>query len=170
MPGPVIYIMGVAGSGKTTIGKMLADRLSIPFFDADDYHSSSNKEKMRNGIALTDEDRADWLASVNAIAIANSRIDGAIIACSALKEKYRAVLEREIATTVTWIWLQGDFELIQGRMQARQGHYMPPSLLRSQFEILEPPANATIISIEKKPLEIIDLITTSLKNKRDNSE
>ena len=165
MSGPVIYIMGVSGSGKTTVGKILAARLQIPFFDADDYHSLANKEKMKSGIALTDKDREGWLATVNKIAIENSSKSGAIIACSALKEMYRTILEQGISTRVKWVWLQGDYDLIQNRMEARKNHYMPASLLRSQFQTLEPPQNAIMVSIEKTPEEIGELVVRQIKDK-----
>ena len=154
MPGPVIYIMGVAGSGKTTIGKILASRLSLPFFDADDYHSPENKEKMKAGVALSDSDRKGWLATINLIAVENSQTSGAVIACSALKDSYRILLENGITTAVKWVWLQGDYNLIRERMESRKNHYMPPSLLLSQFQTLEAPSNAIVINIEKSPEEI----------------
>lgn len=164
MPGPVIYIMGVSGSGKTTVGKMLAARLHIPFFDADDFHSLANKEKMKSGIALTDKDREGWLTKVNIIASENSRLNGTIIACSALKESYREILQKGIETPVKWIWLQGDYNLIRKRMESRKDHYMPASLLQSQFETLEPPQNASVISIDKSPEEITILLVEEIKN------
>jgi gluconokinase len=157
--GPVIiYIMGVSGSGKTTIGKKLSERTAIPFFDADDFHSTANKEKMKRGQPLTDDDRAAWLTSLNELAKKQMKKKGAIIACSALKEKYRMVLSGGITIPLFWIFLQGDYELIQKRMMARADHYMPPSLLASQFEALETPRHAITINISDDPEKIIESI------------
>jgi len=154
----IIYIMGVSGSGKTTIGKLLSQKIAIPFFDADDLHSLANKEKMRSGQALNDEDRQDWLRNIHELAIKQMRSNGAIIACSALKEKYRAVLSAGIDKPV-WIFLQGSYEMIFERMNKRKDHYMPASLLQSQFDNLEIPNNAITIDIKKGPEEIVELIS-----------
>src|SRR6266700_2782944 len=102
----IIYIMGVSGSGKTTIGKKLSERTNIPFFDADDFHSLANKKKMKAGDPLTDDDRAVWLTRINALAKEQMKKKGAIIACSALKEKYRIVLSGGIIIPVFWIFLR----------------------------------------------------------------
>ena len=104
----VIYIMGVSGSGKTTIGRKLSAVLNLPFFDADDLHPATNKEKMRSGIPLNDNDREDWLLAIHQLAKEEGRRKGAIIACSALKEKYRAILSKDIKEVVRWVFLQGD--------------------------------------------------------------
>lgn len=154
--------MGVSGSGKTTIGKKLSERTSIPFFDADDFHSPANKEKMRAGQPLTDDDRAEWLINMNELAKQQMKKNGAIIACSALKEKYRAILSKEIIVPVIWIFLNGNYELIQKRMNARTDHFMPPALLASQFEALETPQQAITIDISNEPDEIVDMIISRL--------
>lgn len=159
----IVYIMGVSGSGKTTIGQKLSGASGIPFFDADDFHPPANKEKMKAGHPLNDDDRKDWLVRINELAKDQSQQKGAIIACSALKEKYRYVLSEKIETPVHWVLLQGDFGLIQKRMEARKGHYMPPSLLQSQFETLEPPANAIVVNIENDPEEIVADILRQIK-------
>lgn len=159
----IIYIMGVSGSGKTTIGKELSVETGFPFFDADDYHPASNKKKMKSGQALTDDDRQTWLVKVNQVAGENSLRSGAIIACSALREKYREVLARDIKIPVYWIFLQGDFELIRERMKSRKDHFMPVSLLQSQFDTLEHPDNALVVDIRKKPAEIAADIVRRLK-------
>jgi carbohydrate kinase (thermoresistant glucokinase family) len=156
MTNRIIYIMGVSGSGKTTVGKLLAHKIHIPFFDADDLHPQANKEKMRSGQALNDEDRKDWLQNIHELAIEQMQLNGAVIACSALKEKYRAVLGAGVEPL--WIFLQGSYEMIFERMNNRQGHYMPASLLQSQFDHLEIPGDAVTISIEKEPEEIVGLI------------
>jgi carbohydrate kinase (thermoresistant glucokinase family) len=152
---PVIYIMGVSGSGKTTIGLQLSAITGIPFFDGDDFHSTSNKEKMKSGIALTDDDREGWLYSINKLAKEEGTKKGAIIACSALKEKYRTILSEGIEKTVHWVFLQGDRSLISERIKTRKNHFMPESLLQSQFDALEIPRNAILIKIDKNPEEIV---------------
>ena len=156
MQSPVIYIMGVSGSGKTTVGKLLSSATGIPFFDADDLHSSANKNKMAAGIPLNDKDRQGWLLQVNSLAIEQQRSAGAIIACSALKEKYRDVLNEGILRPC-WVFLNGNFELILERMKKRD-HFMPADLLASQFEILEIPADALSIDINDMPGHIVDII------------
>ncbi len=163
MTASIVYIMGVAGSGKTTIGEKLSVATGIPFFDADDFHSTANKEKMRAGQPLNDEDRKEWLTSINELAKKQSLEKGAIIACSALKEKYRKVLAEGLKMPVQWILLQGSFDLIQERMKARKDHFMPASLLQSQFETLEAPANSIIIDIKNSPDEIVQYILQKIE-------
>jgi 6-phosphogluconate dehydrogenase len=159
----IIFVTGVSGSGKTTIGKLLSEKTGIQFFDADDFHSETNKEKMRNGQPLTDEDRKDWLKVMNEIANDQVKRGGAIIACSALKEKYRTVLSAGITVPVFWIFLRGDYDLIFQRMQARVNHYMSASLLESQFGILEAPGNAIIVDISEQPDKIVEKIISQLR-------
>jgi len=161
----IIFMIGVAGSGKTTIGKLLHQKTSIPFFDADDFHPQANKEKMKAGHALNDEDRADWLQQLNNLAQKQMQLKGAIIACSALKEKYRSVLSTGITQPI-WIFLQGSFETIMERINNRPGHFMPASLLQSQFESLEIPAEALTISVEKEPSAIVEIIYDNLSTVR----
>jgi carbohydrate kinase (thermoresistant glucokinase family) len=158
----IIYIMGVAGSGKSTIGKQLSQKTSIPFFDADEFHSSANKEKMRTGIPLTDDDRAEWLRTLNELAKTQQEKNGAIIACSALKEKYRKALSSGITAPVFWVFLKGSYELILERMKKRTNHFMPPAMLSSQFETLEIPARAIVIDIADRPEKIIDALITQI--------
>ncbi len=153
--------MGVTGSGKTTIGKLLHQKTGIPFFDADDFHPQANKEKMKAGHALNDEDRAAWLQQINSLAQQQMHLKGGIIACSALKEKYRNVLSTGVTKPV-WIFLRGSYETIIERMKQRPVHFMPASLLQSQLEILEIPAEALSISIEKEPAAIVEIIYTYL--------
>ncbi|MBL7745543.1 MAG: gluconokinase [Chitinophagaceae bacterium] len=162
MSAPVIYIMGVSGSGKSTVGKKLSAATGIPFFDGDDFHSQANKEKMKAGHALNDEDRKDWLLCLNQLAKGEILKKGAIIACSALKERYRDLLSEGIDKDAHWIFLQGDYHLISDRMKERRDHYMPVSLLQSQFETLEAPANAIIIDISQTPEEIAQAIIKKL--------
>lgn len=158
----IIYIMGVSGSGKTTIGELLSAKTGIPFFDADDFHSPANKEKMRSGHPLTDEDRKDWLQKIHTLTMEQMQNNGAIIACSALKEEYRQTLSRGIKNML-WVFLKGDYATIYKRIQNRTGHYMPASLLQSQFDSLEIPAGAFTVDIEKTPAEIVELIIRQLE-------
>ena len=149
----VIYIMGVSGSGKSTVGQRLASVLGVPFIDADDHHPSVNVEKMRQGIALNDQDRQPWLERLHHIATEHLT-SGCVIACSALKEKYRQLLENNIETRVRWVYLQGTYALIFERMQARTGHFMDAEMLRSQFATLEEPTRAIQVDIEE-PVPVI---------------
>lgn len=160
----VFYIMGVAGSGKTTVGRLLSERTGLPFYDTDSLHSTANIEKMKAGIALNDNDRKEWLQSVNELARQQAQQQGAIIACSALKQSYRDILQVGLKK-ITWIFLQGSYELIHERMQKRKDHYMPVSLLQSQFDILEPPAADLTISIDKNPEDIMATIMEYINRK-----
>ena len=136
-PMPVV-VFGVSGSGKSTVGEALARRLAYEFCDADDLHSRANIEKMHSGHPLTDEDRWPWLDAVGermCDVLAQER--GVVMACSALKRSYRDLLREHVASTF-FVFLDGSEELIASRVSARQGSFMPPSLLSSQFEALEP--------------------------------
>jgi len=159
----IIYIMGVSGSGKTTIGEKLASKIRLPFFDADDFHSAANKEKMTAGIPLTDEDRIGWLTNMNQAAREQAKKAGAVLGCSALKEKYRTILSSGINIPVHWVFLQGNYELIKERMEKRKDHFMPPGLLSSQFDALEIPANSIKVDISKNPDEIVETIIAQIK-------
>ena len=159
----IIYVMGVSGSGKTTIGKKLSRKITIPFFDADDFHTVTNKEKMEAGFPLTDDDRAEWLLSINELAKRQMKSKGAIIACSALKEKYRTALSHGITVPLFWIFLQGNYELIKKRMDARTDHYMPPALLTSQFETLEIPQQSISVDISQSPDKIVEEIISQIR-------
>ena len=158
----IIFIIGVSGSGKTTIGQLLAKQTGFPFFDADEYHPVENLEKMKAGIPLNDLDRLPWLKNLNELAKRSLASSGAIITCSALKKKYREKLEEGMVAKPHWVFLNGSFELILARMNERKGHFMPASLLRSQFDALEIPDNAFEIDIEKKPATIINEIMNKL--------
>ena len=155
--------MGVAGSGKSTIGAKLSAATGIPFFDADDFHPPANKEKMKAGNPLNDDDRKDWLITINELAKEQGQKSGAIIGCSALKEKYRNILSEGIKSPVHWILLQGSFGLIQERMKARKDHFMPPNLLQSQFDTLETPGHAIVMDIKNSPDQIVADILRKLK-------
>lgn len=154
----IVFVMGVSGSGKTTISKRLSAKMGIPFFDGDDFHGAVNKEKMKTGHPLTDQDRAEWLVSINELAKKQMAKDGAIIACSALKQKYRAVLAHGITIPLFWIFLQGGYDLIEKRMQRRKGHFMPPTMLSSQFDALEIPKDCITVDVSKDPDEIVETV------------
>lgn len=151
-------VMGVSGCGKTTIAKGISQKLNIPFYDADDFHSMENKEKMSKGIPLNDDDRAGWLQALHDLLKTEESNKGAALACSALKEKYRAVLLQGLTRPVQWIVLHGDYDLIWNRMNARKDHYMPAALLRSQFETIEYPDYGLHFNIEDSPDSIIHKI------------
>ncbi len=153
----IYIVMGVSGSGKTTVGTLLAKTLQLPFFDGDDYHPESNVKKMASGKALNDQDRKEWLETLNRLAREYTSM-GAVIACSALKESYRATLRKDVMEEMTFIYLKGSFSDINRRLQGRKGHYMPISLLKSQFETLEPPKDAIEVSINQSPEDIVNSI------------
>lgn len=147
----IIVLMGVSGCGKTTVGRVLSERLAWPFLDADHFHPASNVEKMRSGIPLTDEDRWPWLDRLNAmLREEQSAGHDVILGCSALKARYRDRLSAGLPG-VSWVHLKGSFELIETRLRTRRGHYMPPSLLASQFAALEEPADALTLDITPAP-------------------
>jgi gluconokinase len=148
-----VLVMGVSGSGKSTVGKALADRLDWTFADADDYHPPANREKMSRGEPLTDEDRQPWLEKLHDLIAAHALEQKTLVlACSALKERYRDILVGDLEG-VALVFLRGDAELIAERMRQRE-HFMPVSLLETQLATLEPPTNAIIVDIAQ-PLEIM---------------
>ena len=158
----VVVVMGVAGSGKSTVGEQLARELGWEFRDADDFHPRENVAKMSAGIPLTDRDRAPWLASIRAyIDACLARGASAVVTCSALKAAYRAMLLADPAR-VRLVHLTGDFDLILDRMNRRQGHFMKPEMLRSQFAALEPPADALAVDINRPPAAIVAEIRRAL--------
>jgi len=158
----VILLMGVSGSGKTTIGEKLAEATGWTFCDGDALHSPANIAKMSAGTPLADADRAPWLATIR------SRIEGwlarnesAIVACSALREKYRTILVVDPAR-VKIVCLWGEFDLLARRMHARRGHFMKENMLRSQFETLERPPNALLLNVAETPDTIVAQIQREL--------
>jgi gluconokinase len=135
-----LIAMGVSGSGKTTFGRALAEALGLPFFDGDDFHSPEARAKMTKGVALTDSDRAPWLDRIGAaLADCGKHPRGAIIACSALRRAYRDRLRAAVGADLQFLFLDGDKELMRKRVAGRRGHYMPASLIDSQFATLERP-------------------------------
>ncbi len=158
----VYFVMGVSGSGKSTVGEGLAARLGLPFHDGDDYHPESNVEKMAKGIALTDHDRVEWLGRLHNLSEGLLEQNGGVIACSALKASYREVLSHGIAERLFWIYLKGDYDTIKDRMEERRGHFMPGELLQSQFDTLEEPEHAIEIDIDLPPEEILSQIMETL--------
>ncbi|SOE23601.1 6-phosphogluconate dehydrogenase [Spirosomataceae bacterium TFI 002] len=161
----ILYVMGVSGSGKSTIGNLLSEKLNIAFYDGDNFHPEANVYKMSQSIPLTDEDRKGWLEALNfkAKELQNDGESG-IFACSALKDSYRKVLSLGLKE-VHFIHLDGSKELIKQRLQARKGHFMPPNLLDSQFETLEPINTGIRTSIEDSPAVIIEKIVKELEKK-----
>ena len=157
----VILVMGVSGSGKTTIGQMLSAQLNWPFVDGDSLHSAANVAKMAAGIPLTDDDRAPWLQSIHDV-MEGWRLQqkNGIVASSALKEKYRRILLT--SPEIKIVYLRGSYELIYSRMQHRPGHYMKPEMLQSQFAALEEPTDAIVVDIAAPAKEIVANIRQKL--------
>lgn len=150
--------MGVSAAGKSTVGHLLSKALDIPFYDGDDYHPQANKDKMASGQPLNDHDRQGWLESLNALANATLQKDGCILACSALKESYREILSHRLGHRTDWVLLHGDFDLLRDRMQVRNGHFMPQSLLQSQFDTLEKPVYGLYLDVKQSPESLVNAI------------
>ena len=154
--------MGVTGCGKTTVGVTLAAACGWIFHDADDFHPAENVAKMKRGAALDDEDRWPWLARLNTFLLDHEREGKSVVlACSALKQSYRDRLARGCAAA-RFVFLDGDKQLIRARLAARQGHYMNPKLLESQFAILERPEDALRLDIAGSPAEMVRSIRKGL--------
>ncbi|MGP4001463.1 gluconokinase [Streptomyces sp. 8N706] len=161
--GPLIVVMGVSGSGKTTVGRLLADRLDVPYAEADDFHPPENIAKMSSGTPLDDADRRPWLDSIGAW-LAGHTEHGGVVSCSALKRGYRDRLAAS-APGVFFLHLDGSPELIAERLRSRRGHFMPPALLRSQFADLEPLAadeRGSAVRIDGSPEETVGLALAAL--------
>jgi gluconokinase len=158
-----VIVMGVAGSGKTTVGELLAQELGWSFHDADTFHPAENIEKMANGIPLTDSDRAPWLAALHFL-ISTSLMENrpAVLACSALKESYRQHL-LEGNDGVQLVYLKGSYELLWSRLSLRKDHYMKPQMLQSQFEALEEPANALSADVSMPVKHVVSEIMKQLE-------
>jgi gluconokinase len=153
-----LIVMGVSGSGKTSVGKALAKHLKWDFYDADDFHPPENVAKMANGIPLDDSDRAPWLTALHDLISSSLKQNkSGVLACSALKERYRQKLMNG-HDGVQLIYLKGTYDLIWSRMETRTDHYMKPHMLHSQFETLEEPFNALIVDISLSVEEILELV------------
>lgn len=159
MPPSLILLMGVAGSGKTTLGRLLAARLGWTYYEADDFHSEANKDKMSRGIPLDDTDRVPWLAAIRAAmdaALAANR--PAVFTCSALKIRYRDALLAGLGDRAGLVHLTGDPALLRARLQGRAGHYMKPAMLESQLAALEPPSDALTLDVASAPADLVEEI------------
>jgi gluconokinase len=157
----IVLVMGVAGSGKTTIGRMLASRLGWVYLEADDFHSAANKEKMHRGEHLTEADRLPWLRAMHAELQNQSAIGkNAVLACSALNEEYRRILMDGL--NVKLVYLRGSKELIASRLRHRTGHFAGEAILDDQFAVLEEPRDAIVVDITEEPERIVEKILSKL--------
>jgi gluconokinase len=163
---PLIVVMGVAGSGKTTLASKLAERLGVPFVEGDSLHPAANVKKMASGIPLTDEDRWPWLEAIaERIEVERATGHGVVVACSALKHAYRDCLRQHVHGKIHFVLLDGSPQLIGDRMKQRKGHFMPPALLDSQFATLERPTfdeDAVILDISHRPSELVEEAARSI--------
>lgn len=158
----VLILMGVTGAGKSTVGDLLARKIGWRFYDADDLHPATNKEKMSRGIPLTDEDRLPWLNAMRAvIEKCLSKGTDAVIACSALRQAYRDVLLVDPAK-VRFVYLKGSKALIEHRLARRTSHFMNKALLQSQFDTLEEPVDAIAVDVSGDPASVVDSIRARL--------
>ena len=158
----IIVVIGVAGSGKTTIGTMLADAMTCLFMDGDSLHPQESIDKMSHGIPLTDSDRGPWLSAIHArmLDYCQSGQD-LVVGCSALKQEYRRVLAEGIP--ITWVYLKGSPALIRSRLRHRSNHFMKVELLASQFDALEEPDDALVIDVSAPPTVIVKHILSQLR-------
>jgi gluconokinase len=153
----VVVLTGVSGSGKSTVGRLLAEELGWKFYEADDYHSDASVEKMRSGTPLDDADRRQWLEALRGlIRDCLMRGESAVLACSALKKSYRVFLFLD--ERVLFVYLKGDYRVIQQRLDRRRGHFMNPALLGSQFDTLEEPTAAVEVDVSASHEEIVKVI------------
>ncbi len=171
--GPLVVVMGVSGVGKTTVGKLLAERLGVPFADADEFHPPANIAKMSDGVPLVDEDRWPWLDAIGSW-LAECSAAGAVVTCSALKLSYRDAIRAQAPTT-WFLYLEGDPELIRQRLTDRPHHFMPATLVGSQLATLEPPhlhERAVVESAAQPPDDIVRdfLRTLNTLNPRTGDE
>ena len=162
----IVVVMGVAGSGKTTIGRMLADAIPCPYLEGDSLHAPASIEKMSRGIPLTDADRAPWLSAIHARMVdVYDRGHSLVVGCSALKQSYRAVLAEGLP--LTWVYLKGSPELIRSRLLHRESHFMKADMLASQFAALEEPSDALVVDVSASPAAIVDRILSELRTRAE---
>src|SRR6267142_1602070 len=160
----IVVLMGVSGSGKTTIGQMLADAIPCPFLEGDSLHPRANIEKMSRGIPLTDADRAPWLSAIHAHMVdVFNRGDSVVVGCSALKQSYRIVLADGLPLIL--VYLKGSQDLIRSRMLHRASHFMKVEMLASQFEALEEPSDALVVDVSESPGAIVEWILSELRRR-----
>jgi gluconokinase len=160
-----VIVMGVTGSGKTTVGRLLAERMNWSFFDADDFHPPANVEKMRRGQPLDDADRLPWLEKLHALMDDELQAGRSLVlACSALRQRYRDTLVSS-ASQVLFLYLRISPETARTRLEARGGHYMPAALVPSQFEALEEPEQAIVVDGELAPTEAVSVAVQYLRAK-----
>jgi gluconokinase len=160
-----VIVMGVSGSGKTSVGKLLAEQLGWEFYDADDFHPPENVAKMANGMPLSDSDRAPWLAVLNKLISASLKANRpGVLACSALKEWYRQQL-MDGNDGVQIVYLKGSYDLIWSRMKTRTDHFMKAGMLHSQFEALEEPSDALTLDITLSVEEILELVMKQIRDR-----
>ncbi|AFZ33787.1 gluconate kinase, SKI family [Stanieria cyanosphaera PCC 7437] len=158
-------IMGVAGSGKSTVGKLLSQRLGWQFYDADDFHTPENIAKMSLGLPLSDRDREPWLDRLKQLIEQTiNQGNSGILACSALKSSYRQFLTQEQKNEICWVYLRGDYQLISTRIKQRQQHFFKEEILNTQFANLEEPTEALIIDVSLSPDAIVDTILAYLSD------
>ncbi len=159
----IVVVMGVAGSGKTTVGRMLADAIHCPFLEGDTLHSPANVEKMSHGIPLTDADRGPWLSAIHVRMVdAYHHRDSLVVGCSALKQSYRRILDEGLPAI--WVYLKGSPELIQQRMLARANHFMKANMVASQFTALEEPPDALVVDVSAPPDAIVERILSQIRS------
>jgi gluconokinase len=159
----LVVVLGVTGSGKSTVGLALAERMGVPFGDADDFHGAANVAKMASGVPLDDDDRGPWLRAIG-VWLAEHADTGAVASCSALKRRYRDVL-RDAAPGVRFVHLHGDRETVTRRVASRTGHFMPESLVDSQFaalEELQPDEGGMVVDFARPVDEIVDEVASEL--------
>ena len=161
----ILVVCGVSGVGKTTIGILLSEALEIPFHDADDFHPASNVEKMSSGIPLDDGDRRPWLETLARNLSAWEKEGGAVLACSALRERYRTILGSRCSERIRWIVLHAREAMLADRLASRKGHYFDRRLLGSQLDALEIPDYGWLIDVQPPPREIVNEILMRLREK-----
>lgn len=159
----IVVLMGVSGSGKSLVGRLLADGLRWPFYDGDDFHPKDNIAKMAQGLPLNDRDRRPWLAAMHNLLVGLCAKGGrAVLAASVLKQDYRDLLINGVEGGVRFVYLKGEYALLEDRLRHRHGHFFRPGLLGSQFEILEEPADALVVRVDNPPEAVVEAIRKGL--------